>query len=135
MEVAFQDRRHAEWALWQLAPDAEVPAPRWLRDSLHARAAAIAARYGAPLPDPSADKLRTTRRHALSPHRPKATYVPYERFRPARREHAPDAAPDGQTSPGAALAREDISLSGKRQSVCPMVMSSGKGVTPGTTVP
>ncbi|MFE5621520.1 helix-turn-helix transcriptional regulator [Streptomyces virginiae] len=48
LEVAFQDRRHAEWALWQLAPSAEVLAPQWLRDSLHARATAIAARYGAP---------------------------------------------------------------------------------------
>ncbi len=55
MEVAFQDRRHAEWALWQLAPDAEVLAPQWLRDSLHARAAAVAARHGAPRSVPSVD--------------------------------------------------------------------------------
>ncbi|MFJ9592033.1 helix-turn-helix transcriptional regulator [Streptomyces virginiae] len=53
LEVAFQDRRHAEWALWQLAPSAEVLAPQWLRDSLHARATAIAARYGAPPSEPS----------------------------------------------------------------------------------
>ncbi|MFC9811403.1 helix-turn-helix transcriptional regulator [Streptomyces virginiae] len=53
LEVAFQDRRHAEWALWQLAPSAEVLAPQWLRDSLHARATAIAARYGTPPSEPS----------------------------------------------------------------------------------
>ena len=46
LEVAFQDARHAEWALWQLATDAEALAPRWLRDALRDRAAAIAARYG-----------------------------------------------------------------------------------------
>ncbi|WP_182905740.1 YafY family protein [Microbispora sp. H13382] len=46
LEVDFQDPRHAEWALWQLATDAEALAPQWLRDSLHARAAAIATRYG-----------------------------------------------------------------------------------------
>ncbi|WP_043193295.1 helix-turn-helix transcriptional regulator [Streptomyces sp. NRRL F-2664] len=55
LEVGYQDRRHAEWALWQLAPGAEVLAPQWLRDRLHARAAEIAARYGAPAsPHPSA---------------------------------------------------------------------------------
>jgi predicted DNA-binding transcriptional regulator YafY len=48
MEVAFQDARHAEWALWQLATDAEALAPQWLRASLRDRAAAIAARYEAP---------------------------------------------------------------------------------------
>ncbi|MFI6518249.1 helix-turn-helix transcriptional regulator [Spirillospora sp. NPDC050679] len=47
LEVTFQDPRHAEWALWQLATDAEALSPQWLRDSLHDRAAAIAARYGA----------------------------------------------------------------------------------------
>ncbi|MGW0663679.1 helix-turn-helix transcriptional regulator [Streptodolium elevatio] len=47
MEVAFQDARHAEWALWQLAPGAEALAPQWLRDSLRDRAAAIATRYTA----------------------------------------------------------------------------------------
>jgi predicted DNA-binding transcriptional regulator YafY len=46
LELAFQDSRHAEWAIWQLATDAEALAPQWLRTSLHARAAAIAARYG-----------------------------------------------------------------------------------------
>ncbi|MFJ8813191.1 helix-turn-helix transcriptional regulator [Amycolatopsis thermoflava] len=48
LEVVFQDARHAEWALWQLGTDGEALAPRWLRASLRDRAAAIAARYGAP---------------------------------------------------------------------------------------
>ncbi|MDA2806475.1 helix-turn-helix transcriptional regulator [Nocardiopsis suaedae] len=43
--ATFQDRRHAEWALWRLGEDAEALTPQWLRDALHARAAAIAARY------------------------------------------------------------------------------------------
>ncbi|QFZ18357.1 helix-turn-helix transcriptional regulator [Saccharothrix syringae] len=47
LEVTFQDARHARWALWQLAADAEVLSPQWLRTALHDRAAAIAARYGA----------------------------------------------------------------------------------------
>jgi len=46
LEVTFQDARHAEWALWQLATDAEALVPQWLRNSLHNRAAAIANRYG-----------------------------------------------------------------------------------------
>ena len=46
MEVTFQDSRHAEWALWQLATNAEVLAPQWLRTALHKRAAAIVTRYG-----------------------------------------------------------------------------------------
>ncbi|GGR81727.1 transcriptional regulator [Streptomyces aureoverticillatus] len=46
LEVTFQDSRHAEWALWQLATNAEVLAPEWLRTSLRDRAAAIAACYG-----------------------------------------------------------------------------------------
>ncbi|MGI5418952.1 helix-turn-helix transcriptional regulator [Actinomadura luteofluorescens] len=46
MEVTFQDSRHAVWALWQLATNAEVLAPQWLRNSLRDRAAAIATRYG-----------------------------------------------------------------------------------------
>lgn len=45
MEVTFQDARHAEWALWQLATDAEAVAPPWLRASLRDRAEAITARY------------------------------------------------------------------------------------------
>ncbi|GAA4897166.1 putative DNA-binding transcriptional regulator YafY [Stackebrandtia albiflava] len=47
LEVTFQDARHAEWALWQLATDAEALAPQWLRDSLRDRAVTIATRYGA----------------------------------------------------------------------------------------
>lgn len=47
LEVTFQDSRHAEWALWQLATNAEALAPQWLRTSLRNRAAAIATRYGA----------------------------------------------------------------------------------------
>ncbi|MFI1459337.1 helix-turn-helix transcriptional regulator [Nocardia carnea] len=46
LEVTFQDSRHAEWALWQLATDAEALAPQWLRLRLHNRAAAIATHYG-----------------------------------------------------------------------------------------
>ncbi|MEU0236390.1 WYL domain-containing protein [Nocardiopsis sp. NPDC006198] len=46
LQVAFQDARHAEWALWQLSTDAEALAPQWLRTSLRDRAAAIAACYG-----------------------------------------------------------------------------------------
>ncbi|MEH0554494.1 helix-turn-helix transcriptional regulator [Streptomyces sp. B21-101] len=45
LEATFQDSRHAEWALWQLATDAEALAPHWLRDSLRERAVAIAGRY------------------------------------------------------------------------------------------
>ncbi|MEV4839084.1 WYL domain-containing protein [Nonomuraea sp. NPDC049486] len=45
LEVTFQDRRHAEWALWQLSTNAEALAPQWLRDSLRARATAVATRY------------------------------------------------------------------------------------------
>ncbi|KAB2389942.1 helix-turn-helix transcriptional regulator [Actinomadura montaniterrae] len=45
LEVTFQDRRHAEWALWQLAANAEALAPQWLRISLRDRAAAIARSY------------------------------------------------------------------------------------------
>ncbi|WP_440073430.1 helix-turn-helix transcriptional regulator [Streptosporangium sp. OZ121] len=48
LEVTFQDPRHAEWALWQLATNAEALAPQWLRDSLRDRATAIATRYGVP---------------------------------------------------------------------------------------
>ncbi|WP_067563652.1 helix-turn-helix transcriptional regulator [Nocardia acidivorans] len=46
MEVTFQDARHAEWALWELATDAEALAPQSLRAALHHRATAIAIRYG-----------------------------------------------------------------------------------------
>ncbi|MET9366648.1 WYL domain-containing protein [Streptomyces griseoflavus] len=46
MDVEFQDARHAEWALWEHAPYAEVLAPQWLRTSLRDRATAVATRYG-----------------------------------------------------------------------------------------
>jgi predicted DNA-binding transcriptional regulator YafY len=46
LEVTFQDARHAEWALWQLATNVEALTPQWLRDSLRDRAAAISTRYG-----------------------------------------------------------------------------------------
>ncbi|RDI24686.1 helix-turn-helix transcriptional regulator [Lentzea flaviverrucosa] len=46
MQVAFQDSRHAEWALWQLSTSAEALEPPWLRAALRDRAAAVAARYG-----------------------------------------------------------------------------------------
>ncbi|MBM7773259.1 putative DNA-binding transcriptional regulator YafY [Actinokineospora baliensis] len=45
LEVTFQDPRHAEWALWQLGPNAEALSPPWLRTTLHNRATTIAARY------------------------------------------------------------------------------------------
>jgi predicted DNA-binding transcriptional regulator YafY len=48
LEVVFQDARHAEWALWQLATGAEVRAPPWLRAALHDRATAVAAHHGTP---------------------------------------------------------------------------------------
>jgi predicted DNA-binding transcriptional regulator YafY len=45
LEVTFQDPRHAEWALWQLATNAEALAPQWLRTALRTRAAAVATCY------------------------------------------------------------------------------------------
>ncbi|MGW6503880.1 helix-turn-helix transcriptional regulator [Nonomuraea angiospora] len=54
LEVSFQDSRHAVWALWQLATNAEALAPQWLRDSLRDRAAAIATRYEVSSPSPPA---------------------------------------------------------------------------------
>lgn len=45
VEASFQDSRHAEWALWQLAVDAEVLSPHWLRVSLRERAASIHVLY------------------------------------------------------------------------------------------
>ena len=47
LEVSFQDRRHAVWALWQLGEDVEALAPPELRTALRDRALAIAARYDA----------------------------------------------------------------------------------------
>ncbi|GAB2604532.1 transcriptional regulator [Paractinoplanes abujensis] len=52
LEVTFQDGRHAEWALWQLSPGAEVLEPQWLRTALHDRALALTARYGRDQPRP-----------------------------------------------------------------------------------
>lgn len=45
LQVTFQDPRHAEWALWQLATDAEALAPQWLRTCLRDHAAEIATWY------------------------------------------------------------------------------------------
>ncbi|WP_199547516.1 YafY family protein [Streptomyces sp. N35] len=45
LDVAFQDARHAQWALWQLGTQADALTPQWLRDRLHERAAALASRY------------------------------------------------------------------------------------------
>ncbi|KAA2256909.1 WYL domain-containing protein [Solihabitans fulvus] len=45
LAVTFQDCRHAEWALWQFAANAEALSPQWLRVCLRDRAAAIATRY------------------------------------------------------------------------------------------
>ncbi|UGT54872.1 helix-turn-helix transcriptional regulator [Nocardia asteroides] len=45
LELSFQDFRHAEWALWQLASDAEALDPPALRAALRERAAALADRY------------------------------------------------------------------------------------------
>lgn len=46
--VTFQDGRHAEWAMWQLADNARALAPPWLRTRLHDRAAALADGYATP---------------------------------------------------------------------------------------
>lgn len=48
LEASFQDARHAEWALWQLAKDAEILAPQRLRTVLRNRAAELADHYGEP---------------------------------------------------------------------------------------
>jgi predicted DNA-binding transcriptional regulator YafY len=50
LELTFQDPRHAEWALWQLATNAEALSPQWLRTSLRDRAAAVVTCYGVPSP-------------------------------------------------------------------------------------
>lgn len=52
LEVTWQDAEHAEFALWRLATDADVLEPRWLRDSVRARALAIAAHYAVTDHDP-----------------------------------------------------------------------------------
>jgi predicted DNA-binding transcriptional regulator YafY len=48
LDATFQNLRHAEWALWQLATNAEAITPESLRTSLRERASAIATWYGAP---------------------------------------------------------------------------------------
>lgn len=45
LDVAFDDLRHATWALWQLGPDAEAIAPEEVRTALRDRATALAAQY------------------------------------------------------------------------------------------
>jgi predicted DNA-binding transcriptional regulator YafY len=45
IKATFQDARHAVWALWQLATNAEVLEPQWLRTTLHDRATAMLNRY------------------------------------------------------------------------------------------
>jgi predicted DNA-binding transcriptional regulator YafY len=45
LEVSFQDARHARWALWQLATNAEVIAPPWLRAFLRNQAGRITTLY------------------------------------------------------------------------------------------
>ncbi len=44
-EVAFQDAWHAEWALWQLGPDAEALTPEKVRIAVRERAVLMASRY------------------------------------------------------------------------------------------
>ena len=45
LEIIYQDRQHAEWALWQLAEEVEVLTPQWLRAGLRDRARTIASRH------------------------------------------------------------------------------------------
>ncbi|MEV6279856.1 YafY family protein [Nocardia sp. NPDC051832] len=45
LEVTFQDRRHAIWALWQLGATGEALSPPWLRTALRDRAATLVTRY------------------------------------------------------------------------------------------
>ncbi len=45
LEVSFQDARHAEWALWQLATSAEILTPPWLRTALQERATRYASSF------------------------------------------------------------------------------------------
>lgn len=48
LDVAFEDLRHATWALWQLGTDVEAIAPDEVRTALRRRAAALAAQYARP---------------------------------------------------------------------------------------
>ncbi|GAA0587073.1 WYL domain-containing protein [Kribbella sandramycini] len=45
LHLTFQDPRHATWALWQAATSAEALSPTWLRQSLQAKATALATQY------------------------------------------------------------------------------------------
>lgn len=45
LTVAFEDLRHAEWAVWQLGTDAEALAPGELRDAITERATSLVRRY------------------------------------------------------------------------------------------
>lgn len=45
VQVTFQDGRHAEWALWQLAAGAETLDPPWLRARMRERADEMATRH------------------------------------------------------------------------------------------
>lgn len=45
LDVAFQDARHAEWAVWQHGSLAEVISPESMRETFRERAAALVARY------------------------------------------------------------------------------------------
>lgn len=63
LTVVFQDPRHAEWALWEHAPGAEVPAPGWLRAGLGERARAVAALYDRPVGEPEPNAPRAGRTH------------------------------------------------------------------------
>lgn len=45
VDAVYQDAGHALWTVWSLGGDALVLDPPWLRAALHARAAALAARY------------------------------------------------------------------------------------------
>ena len=51
--VAFDDLRHAVWAVWRLEADAEVLAPESVRDAISARAEALTARYRSGLSGPT----------------------------------------------------------------------------------
>ncbi|TYK51362.1 helix-turn-helix transcriptional regulator [Actinomadura decatromicini] len=48
LQVSFQDARHAEWALWHLATNAEALTPDWLRTTLHTRAKTLTTHYTPP---------------------------------------------------------------------------------------
>ncbi|MFC4055762.1 helix-turn-helix transcriptional regulator [Actinomadura syzygii] len=48
LQVTFQDARHAEWALWHLATNAEALTPEWLRTTLHTRAKTLTTHYDPP---------------------------------------------------------------------------------------